>query len=213
MKNIFLDNYRLIDLKTFIYIKYIKKIEGIFPYKKSVMIINQGCKINIRGKLILNDRCIKNNGRSTILRMDKNASLLVKGFFSVYYGGDIICLENSELILGSGFFNSNVKIRCREKIVIGNNVAISHDVTIMDSDAHTIMDIDAHTIIGDYINTKPVFIGDHVWIGAKTTILKGVKIGNGAIIAAGSVVTKDVPPHSLVAGVPARVIRKNVKWK
>lgn len=61
--------------------------------------------------------------------------------------------------------------------------------------------------------TKPVCIGNHVWIGQRAMILKGVSIGDGAIIAAGAVVTRDVPAGCLAAGVPAKVIRKNVEWK
>ena len=61
--------------------------------------------------------------------------------------------------------------------------------------------------------TKPIEIGDHVWIGLRAIILKGVKIGNGSVIAAGAVVTRDVPPYSLVAGVPARVIKENIYWE
>jgi acetyltransferase-like isoleucine patch superfamily enzyme len=59
----------------------------------------------------------------------------------------------------------------------------------------------------------PVVIGNHVWIATNAIILPGVTIGEGAIVACGAVVTKDVPPHCLVAGVPARVVRENVDWK
>ena len=59
---------------------------------------------------------------------------------------------------------------------------------------------------------RPIDIGNHVWIGSKANILKGIKIGEGAIVASGAVVTKDVPEHSLVAGDPAKVIRQNVEW-
>ena len=77
-----------------------------------------------------------------------------------------------------------------------------------------IRDSDNHTIVRDgYTPTAPIKIGNHVWIGVNCTILKGVTIGDGAIIAAGSVVTKDVPAHSLVGGVPAKVIRTDVEWK
>jgi len=58
----------------------------------------------------------------------------------------------------------------------------------------------------------PIIIGDHVWIGMNVTVLKGVTIGDGAVVAAGSMVTKDVPPHSLVAGVPAKVVKTDVEW-
>ena len=59
----------------------------------------------------------------------------------------------------------------------------------------------------DFAEHQPVIIGSDVWIGARSTILGGIKVGNGAVIGAGSVVTKDVPAHAVVAGVPARVIR------
>lgn len=68
--------------------------------------------------------------------------------------------------------------------------------------------------INNCINlSKPIYIKDNVWIGTGATILKGVTVSEGAIIGADSLVTKDVPAHSIVAGNPAKVIRKNVLWK
>ena len=63
------------------------------------------------------------------------------------------------------------------------------------------------------VNTKAIVIGDHVWIGKNVTILKGVKIGNNAIIAAGSIVTKDVPNNTLFGGNPAVIISEGVDWE
>ena len=60
--------------------------------------------------------------------------------------------------------------------------------------------------------TQPIIIGNHVWIGMNVTILKGVRIGDGAIVAAGAVVTKDVPENTLVGGVPARVLKTDISW-
>lgn len=189
-----------------IFNKCIKIKRGkIIPYNKSVFILDKSAVVELGGNLVLNDNCIKNNGRSTILRLDKNTKLKINGGFSIYYGGDIIVFEGGELELGSGFMNSNCKIRCKESIKIGNNVAISHDVTIMDSDFHNV-DYEGYEM------TKSIVIGDNVWIGSRSLILKGVNIGNGSIIAAGSVVTKDVPAKSIVAGVPAKVIRDNIEW-
>lgn len=82
-----------------------------------------------------------------------------------------------------------------------DDCVISHDFTIMDSDGHRFN--------GD-IRTKDVIVGKHVWIGTRVTILPGVTVYDGAVIAAGAVVTKDVPANTLVAGVPAKVIRVNV---
>lgn len=201
-----LSEYMNLDLMTYLYCKIFRKIHGLIPYKKTHVVLSPSSSIIINGKLKLNSNCVKNYGRSTILRMKDNSKLIVRGNFDVFYDCDIQCFENSRLQFGSGFMNSNVKIRCFKSIKIGYDVAISHDVTIMDSDAHVIS--------GSKCNhMKPVVIGNHVWIGSRAMILKGVKIGDDAVIAAGAIVTKDVPSNSIVAGVPARVIRYNVEWK
>ena len=178
----------------------------ILLFKSSCIEMQKMSQILLNGNLSIGCDNIVGARRETSIRIDQRAQLTINGNFQIYYGGDIILFKNSNLILGSGFFNSNIKIRCTKKIEIGNDVAISHDVTIMDSDAHEILD-------DKYQKTSPVKIGNHVWIGTRVTILKGVTIGDGAVIAAGSIVTRDIPPYCLAAGVPAKVIRKNVKWK
>lgn len=184
-------------------ILYSKNVNGkvtiIGPYS---LRLNKSAKINIDGNLSIGNNSIGNK-RDVIIRMDKNTTLNIKGSASFYYGCDIVLFENSVLTIGNSFINSDAKIRCHKSITIGDNCAISHDITIMDSDAH-------------YLNgkkkTEDVVIGNNVWIGTRVTILPGVKIGNGAIIAAGAVVTKNVPEKSLVAGCPARVIKEDVEW-
>ena len=95
---------------------------------------------------------------------------------------------------------------------------ISHNVNIADTNSHEIDALERHTSFKeimqegkhpDYptVKTKPIIIEDDVWIGFNSIILKGVTIGKGAIIAAGSVVTKDIPPFSMVAGNPAKIIK------
>lgn len=194
-----------VQLLNTLWLRVTKKQNKVVCYKGTKLILNKTSKINVNERLKLNDNMIKNNGRTTILRMDENSELVV-GKFSVFYGGDIICFKNSKLEIGSGFVNSNVKIRCTESIKIGEDVAISHNVTIMDSDAHEL-------ISEGYKKTKPINIGNHVWIGSGAMILKGVKIGDGAVIAAGSIVTDNVPSNCIVAGIPAKIIKKDVTWK
>lgn len=193
---------------TFLHPKVIKTCwkNKIVLFNKSNIEMKKKAKILINGDLYLGVNGIYGSKRDTTIRLDSKAKIYVNGNFSIYYGADIILFKEGELYLGSGFFNSNLKIRCTEKIIVGNDVAISHDVTIMDSDAHIIEEV-------GYQKTKPIEIKNHVWIGTRATILKGVTIGEGAVVAAGAVVTKDVPAYSLVAGVPAKVLKKNIKWK
>jgi Acetyltransferase (isoleucine patch superfamily) len=169
------------------------------------MLLSKTAVIELKGNLELNCNCLKYNGRSTIIRMDEKSYFNVNAQFRVFYDADILIFQGGKLVLGSGYINSNFKLRCSNAITIGENCAISHDVTIMDSDFH---DID----YPGFKKSKPVLIGNHVWIGSRSMILKGVTVGDGAIISAGSVVTKDVPEKCLVAGVPAKVIKENVEW-
>ena len=140
----------------------------------------------------------------------ENASLCV-GAFDVYAGSRINVNTGAKLVLGSGYMNHDCVIDCFDSITIGRNVVISERVVLRDSDNHTIND--AVNVTSDKsLVTAPIVIGDHVWIGMNVIVLKGVTIGEGAIVAAGSVVNKDVPPHCLVGGVPAKVIKTEVSW-
>ncbi|WP_424320464.1 acyltransferase [Lacticaseibacillus chiayiensis] len=129
----------------------------------------------------------------------------VLGKFEIYSGCFISVNKGAQMTMGSGYINYRCNIACFDCITIGNDVAIAENVTIRDSDNHTV-------IREGFKKSKPILIEDHVWIGMNATVLKGVVIGTGAIVAAGAVVTKNVPAHSLVAGVPAKVIKKGVAW-
>jgi len=136
--------------------------------------------------------------------MTDNSKLIVTGGFKIYTGFHISISKGATLKLGSGYINNRVTIDCYNSISIGDGVIISKGVTIRDSDNHYIN--------GNLENSAPIVIEDNVWIGLNVTILKGVKIENGSVIAAGSVVTKDVKRNTLVGGVPARVIKENITW-
>jgi len=98
------------------------------------------------------------------------------------------------------FFNSGCRFQDQGGIYIGDNTMIGHNVVLATIN---------HDITPDNrgVNLpKPIRIGSNVWIGANATVLPGVTIGNNAVIAAGAVVTKDVPENTVVGGVPAKLI-------
>ena len=118
--------------------------------------------------------------------------------------------------IGNGCFIGGSTLVCAEKIEIGNNVLISWGCTIVDHDSHSVVleerqdDVKLWSVgkkNWDYVKIAPVDIEDDVWIGFNAIILKGVTIGRGAVVAAGSVVTKNVAPFTVVGGNPARLIR------
>lgn len=127
-------------------------------------------------------------------------------------GGDTATVlntcSNGRITIGQNTGVSNITIVAKESVTIGKNVKIGGSVRIYDTDFHAIHYEDR--IDGGDVNvrSKPVEIQDGVFIGAFTTVLKGVTIGEHSVIGAGSVVTKDVPPNEIWAGNPAKFIKK-----
>jgi acetyltransferase-like isoleucine patch superfamily enzyme len=128
------------------------------------------------------------------------------------YGGEIVIGDNCYVGVGSRIWSG-------ERIVIGNNVLISHNVNIVDTTAHEMNHLqraadfqrrmrEGHPRTKINVLTAPVVIDDYAWISFNVCILKGVRIGKGAIVGGGSVVTDDVPDFVLVAGNPARIVRR-----
>ena len=99
------------------------------------------------------------------------------------------------------FINYGSSIAARASVKIGAYCHLGHYTFVMDNDQH---DVVRHT---ELPQSEPVIIDDHVWIGSKAVILPGVRIGSRAVIGAGSIVTKDIPPRCVAAGNPARVLR------
>lgn len=100
------------------------------------------------------------------------------------------------------FINSGCRFQDQGGITIGDGTLIGHNAVI------TTLNHDFNPEKRKDMHPAPVIIGKNVWLGANVTIVPGVKIGDGAIVAAGAVVTKDVPSDTIVAGVPAGVIKK-----
>ena len=117
------------------------------------------------------------------------------------------CINNA---VGDVIIGDHTRIGLHNTIIgpveIGNNVNLAQGITVTALN-HNFSDANKR-IDEQGVSTNPVTIEDDVWVGANAVILPGVTIGEHCVVAAGAVVTKDVPPHSLVAGVPAKVIKK-----
>ncbi|EML0281075.1 acyltransferase [Vibrio alginolyticus] len=99
-------------------------------------------------------------------------------------------------------------IHAYESITIGKNCLIAANCQIFDGSGHDLSFSDVENRINTRGVSKPVLIEDNVWIGINSIILPGVTIGNGSVIAANSVVTKDIPPMVLAGGNPAKIIKR-----
>jgi acetyltransferase-like isoleucine patch superfamily enzyme len=143
----------------------------------------------------------------------KNFKIHIGKKASIFFSGKVHLSDNVELqCYGKMYFgarcaiNSFSRIIAFEKIQLGDRVLIAQGVSILDHD-HVFESKDRTLILSNKKSTKPIIIGNNVWLGDKVTVTKGVKIGDNVIIGANSVVTKDIPSNSLAAGNPANVIK------
>jgi|SRR5690606_1399910 len=112
-------------------------------------------------------------------------------------------IGDSKIVIGSDFY-INSDCHLYGEITIGENVMIGPKTIIWGRDHGMALDMPMNK---QKHNSSPILIGDDVWIGARVTILKGVKIGNGVVVGAGSLVTKDIPDFAVVIGNPAKIIK------
>lgn len=134
----------------------------------------------------------------------------------LYWGNKVKSIGKDVVFFKGVIFNDGYNVRIGNNVGIGNyvviwgsgGVTIGNDVLIA---AHSVITSDGHDVnaklFRETLSVAPVKIGDNVWIGASVNILPGVTIGDNAIIAAGSVVNKDIPANSIAAGVPAKVVK------
>jgi len=188
--------------------KNIFRSKGVhfLPHKYCRISIDNTAKLCLNSSLIMGIKQLRSSQLETRLLLEENSTMTINGTFGMYCNSYIRVIKGGELLFNGGFINENVQITCASKIYIGKGCTIARDVIIRDFDAHSIEQEGFEIAI-------PITIGNHVWVGNRAMVLKGVSIGDGAVIAAGAIVTKNVPPRSLVAGVPAKVIKENITWK
>lgn len=145
-------------------------------------------------------------GRGTRIAVRRGGSMTIGEHLVT--GADVFVASSGSLTIGDDvFLNDRTRIVAHERITIGDHVVIASGVSILDHDHRT--DVrDGHLVIErDEFVTAPITIGSNVWLGDKVTVLKGITIGDDVIVGANSVVTRDVEPGTIVAGVPATPIR------
>lgn len=165
-----------------------------------------------RGRLFDRRHAVRGGGRTELLgpvhvsKPHGNPTLELGRWVRLYQQvGLYLDTPDATISIGHGtYVNRRTEITCQDSVTLGERCAISWDVLITDTDYHS---------VNGRPRTAPVKIGDRVWIGARATILKGVTIGDGAIVAAGSVVTSNVPAGTLVGGNPAKVLRDDATWE
>ncbi|AJY77772.1 hypothetical protein VN24_15575 [Paenibacillus beijingensis] len=155
----------------------------------SVKTSSAGRLSRIAGKL-----SVKNKGE---LIIGRNVSFQGKPFPS-----SVSVEKGARLTIGDNvFFNYGLDIGCTHSITIGSNTIIGPMVNVIDSNFHPV-DVE------DRSRSKTIVIEENVWIGRGAVILPGVTVGAGSVVAAGSIVTRDIPPSVLAGGTPAKVIRE-----
>ena len=176
-----------------------KPLHKLFLIRRKVKF---GKNITIFGKPIVINKGSINIGSN--IKLISSSKFYGEGIFPVSL---YAINEKSKIEIGDNCVIQGTSIRCNEEIKIGNNVVFAGNCKLIDHDHH--IDLEKRNL-SNY-PSKPIMIEDYVLFGYNVTVLKGVKIGKGAIIGAGSVVTNDIPEMCIAAGNPAKVIKKNNK--
>lgn len=200
------------------YIAYKFYFLGKVEYSKRIQEIQR--KDFDRIAIIHPETSIPNN--ASIINLQGKRELIRIGKQTNIQGELLVMEQSGEIQIGDFcYIGSGSRIWAGEKVVIGNRVLISHNVNIQDNNAHPLDAAERHNDFlhifckgpiqpNDY-RAAAITIGDDVWIGFNVTILKGVTIGDGAIIGACSLITKDVPPYAVVVSNTGQEIIKYLK--
>ena len=210
-----LEIFRKINLRKFIYLNYFcksvdrKNKAKIIPYKHAVVELEKGSKIIVNGDIEIGTNLIKGSKAETRIRLRKNAVWNAYESCSLSYGTTLEVLDNG--VLNTKYFtmNCNCTMIVAKDIKIGHDVMIGRNVTIYDSDYHRIVNSNDEVIN----NPKPVIIGNHVWLGTNSMVLKGSVIGKNSIVSAFAVVSGEVQSDvEYISEIKRKEISLNGTW-
>lgn len=143
-------------------------------------------------------------GKDSTINISNNGKILLEGAY-LSKNTDFIADGGNITIGKDTFFNKNNLVVSRANINIGRDCLFGDNVSIYDHDHNF---IDSYKPIGKQgFNSEDIIIGNNVWVGSKSTILKGVTIGDNSIIGANALVIKDIPPNCIAIGSPAKVLK------
>lgn len=202
IKTLIIKAYRYLFIQVTTYNNY---------YGRVLLLINNikyGKGINIYGKLIINKNRLSTIRIGNFVHIQSRNSMYYLNLNTITKF--VTVKKEANITIGNGCDINGSTLSCRStSISIGNDVLIAGNCTITDSDWHNVLPIDKRSReYCQFVATdKAVYIEDNVWIGLNCIILKGVKIGKGSVIAAGSVVVCDIPPMVVAGGNPAKVIK------
>ena len=175
--------------------------------------ISSKSKIILNAPLLIGTKRVRGSKLESRFLVEEGAEIQVDSMFGAMYGCDIEVFKGAKLTIKGAEFdtsggpNINATIICANNIEIGWDCRMGRNVTIRDNNGNHYISINGYKV------SKPVRIGNHVWICEGATIMQGVKIGDGAIIGAHAVVYSNVPAYTMVSGNPAKVVEKNIYWK
>lgn len=209
--NILRDFFRMSLVLTFYYnmlSPHVKCVNGgrIKIYRNTKLYFEKGAKIIIENgtfSLGFGKPCGAKN--PSLVRVWRGGLMHVYGDCMIEYGADVLLHADAVLeIKNDSYINCYCLIRCSNHILLGEDFLSSTNLELRDSDGHELNGVKKN---------GPIIIGNHVWLGTRVTVLEGVTIGDGAVIGACSLVTKNIPPKCLAYGVPATERRNNIEWE
>lgn len=166
--------------------------------KNNVFVSKEGCLIDKLGIRIVGDNNTISVGENCTIQSGCN-------FWIIGNNSSIEIGDNTRI-------GANCAIEVQEDnqhIIVGNDNLWSHNIRLRNNDSHYIYD----KTTGERTNNpKPIEIGNHVWIAAYATILKGVHVGDGSVIGTHALVTKDIRENVVAVGIPAKVVQENIEW-